>query len=133
MQRLDGAWTVSNNAVFKNNDDFNVASGLSYNASDDDDDDGANNIDGHEVDADWTTDFAGAATGDFTLLVGSPLFITGGVDNPGAGLYSTDIAGTAYVSTWPIGVFQPGAAPAVGLSLPIAMAYYNRIRRISGD
>ncbi len=109
--RGDGAsnWTIKNTAVFLTNDDFlDNTSGswtLDYNSSDDND--GTNNIAGNEADANWTTDFNGAATGDFTLLVGSPLFITGGVDNPGAGLYSTDIEGTSYISTWPIGVYQP--------------------------
>ncbi len=107
----DNDTTIKNSAIFGNNDDVldsNTGSTIDFNSSDDND--GTNNIAGNEIDATWSTDFNDAGNGDFTLLVGSPLYSTGGVDNPGAGLYSTDIAGTAYVSTWPIGAFQPVVA-----------------------
>ncbi len=126
---------MKNNAVFKNGDDFNDATSgtwtVDYNASDDND--GTNNVAGNEADADWTTDFTGAATGDFTILTGSPLK-DGGVNDPGSGLFSVDIEGDTYViDSWPVGVDQFMAVGGAALSLPIAMAYYNRIRRTSGD
>lgn len=102
--------TVKNSAVFKNGDDFddNAASTIDFNSSDDND--GTNNIAGNEADADWTTDFNGAAAGDFTILIGSPLK-DGGVNDPGGGLYSTDIEGDTYVvDSWPVGVDQYVAA-----------------------
>ncbi len=116
-----GTFVAKNVASFDNGVDFDDvgADTSTVDFCSSDDDTGTNNIDGNEIDADWTTDFNGAATGDFELLIGSPLFVTGGVDNPGSGLYSTDIEGTAYVSTWPIGVFQPGEAPAPAEQSPV--------------
>ena len=131
--------TVTNSAFFNNDDDFLGSPTIDYCASDDND--GTNNIAGNEIDATWSTDFADAGNGDFTLLVGSPLFSTGGVDNPGSGLYSTDIAGTSYVSTWPIGAFQPVVAggetrsfagAVVGQS-SIATAELNLTTQITGN
>ena len=128
--------TVRNCAVFKTGDDFaDATSGtwdIDYCALDDAD--AQNNpVAGNEADADWTTDFNGAATGDFAILTGSPLK-DGGVNDPGSGLFSVDIDGDTYViDSWPVGVDQFMAIGGAALSLPIAMAYYSRIRRTSGD
>jgi hypothetical protein len=49
-----------------------------------------------------------------------------GTDDPGAGLYSDDITGTARTSVWDIGADEYVAA-AGGLSIPVAMAAYRQM------
>ena len=108
-------------AVFKNNDDFNGGT-IDHCASDDND--GTNNVAGNEADADWTTDFVDAANGDFTILVDSPL-MDGGINDPGSGLYSTDIEGDTYVvDSWPVGVDQYMAGGGE-ISMPLVMLQHD--------
>ena len=100
---------VHNVASFNNADDFNgTFATIDFCASDDGD--GTNDVAGNEADADWTTDFAGAATGDFTLLTGSPL-VGGGIDGPGSGLFSDDINGQARTITWDVGADEFSLVP----------------------
>jgi len=62
----------------------------------------------------WANEFNSIAGEDFSLKAGSNCIGTG-VDDPGSGLYSDDIIGTARTSTWDIGAFEyTGAAPAGG-------------------
>jgi len=60
---------------------------------------------------DWSDELTDPGT-DFSLVVGSNS-IGNGTDNPGSGLYSDDIIGTARTSTWDIGAFEY-LAPATG-------------------
>ena len=127
--RDDGAATIKNSVVFKSFDDF-LNGTVDSCASDDNT--GTNNVAESGGGADWPDDFVDAANGDFTLKVGSGLKGTG-INDPGGGLYSTDIEGDNYVvDSWSLGVDEFVAVGAA-LSLPIAMAYYGRIRRTSGD
>ncbi len=105
-----GTATAKNNAVFNNSNDFNGTVTADYNASDDED--GTNSQKMVATD-DWAAEFVDAAGGDFTLVVGS-VCIENGIDNPGSGLYSDDIEGTARSSTWDIGAFEY-VAPAGGI------------------
>jgi len=104
---------VKNCAAINNGDDFDIAGGatvtLDHNASDDGD--GGNAV--APSGADWDNEYVDAANGDFTL-VASGNCEGGGTDNPGSGLYSTDIDGDAYSSTWSIGVDAKAAAGATG-------------------
>ncbi len=100
IERDAGTVTVINCAVFNNLDDFDGTMTIDHCASDDND--GTNNVAGNEADATWSTDFADAANGDFTLLTGSPLK-GGGIDDPGSGLFDDDINGDTRTSTWDIG------------------------------
>ncbi len=130
----DGGTTSAINCVsFKTGDDFFALTVISYCSSDDDDTTDATNVDGNEIDADWTTDFTGAATGDFTLVSGTPLIGAADVDPSGSGYGDPDIDGTTRGAAWDVGPHEFVAAVVGGLSLPVAMAYYNRIRRTSGD
>ena len=108
-----GTITVKNSAVFNNGDDFQDVTTVDYCASDDND--GTNNVAETGGGASWTGDFNDAANGDFTLLTGSGLK-NAGVDDPGSGLYSTDMDGDAYTSTWSVGVdeFVPGSVTVSG-------------------
>ncbi len=123
--------TIKNNLSFRNADDFQDDAGdstISFNASDNDDDSGADNVDGNEIDADWTTDIAGAATGNFELLLGTPLIGAAAVD-PGGGLYSDDIDGTARGVAWDVSAheFVSGEPPAEkDVIVPIIMQQLNQ-------
>lgn len=100
--------TIKNCAVFGNNDDFDVGGTsptIDYCASDDGDGTNAVSPSG----ADWDNEYTDSANGDFSL-VPSGNCEGGGTDNPGSGLYSTDINGDAYTSTWSIGVEAKTAA-----------------------
>ncbi|MCP4651438.1 MAG: hypothetical protein GY853_15335 [PVC group bacterium] len=98
-----GATTVTNCAVYDNADDFDGTMTITYCASDDGD--GSNSVDAPT----WADQFTDDSTYDFTLKAGNSLE-DAGTDDPGSGLYSADIAGTAYTSTWPIGAFEESAA-----------------------
>lgn len=75
-----------------------------------DDGDGAN-ASGPEG-GDWTNEFTDPANGDFTPLGGTGLSAAGAND-PGSGLYSTDIIGNSYViDAWYRGAYAGPAAPA---------------------
>ena len=105
-----------NCAVFNNTDDFSVPTIVDYCASDDGD--GTNEQDFTAEATDWNKVFENYAIGDFRLkdYTTPPCCVGVGTDNPGAGLYSDDIAGTARTSTWDIGAFEytVGAPPAAG-------------------
>jgi hypothetical protein len=60
----------------------------------------------------WANEFTTPGS-DFSLLVGGNC-VGAGTDNPGAGLYSDDIIGTARSSTWDIGAFEYAATPPAG-------------------
>ena len=116
IYRVGGTLTVKNCAVFNNTNDFNGTITIDYCASDDGD--GTNAQDFTAEATDWNKVFENYAIGDFRLkdYTTSPCCVGVGTDNPGAGLYSDDIAGTARTSTWDIGAFEytVGAPPAAG-------------------
>ena len=93
--------TVKNVAVFGNVDDINDAATSTIDFVASDDGDGTNAV--APSGADWANEYAGYATGDFTLTAGGNCE-DGGTDNPGSGLYSTDIEGDSYSTPWSIGV-----------------------------
>ncbi len=123
IDRSDGDWTVENNAVFQNNDDFDVAAGIDYNASDDGD--GNNPV----TPANWANVFENAAGGDFRLKSTDTDLHDSGTDDPGSGLYSDDIEGTTRVSTWDIGAFEY-VAPAGGSIVPVSLDQGGRRRYV---
>ena len=104
---------VKNCAVFNCTDDISDGGAgtftIDYNASDDGDGTNAVSPSG----ADWANEYAGYATGNFTLTAGGNCE-GGGTDDPGSGLYSTDIDGDSYTSTWSIGVDAKTGAPPAG-------------------
>ncbi len=111
--RQDGTWVAKNNAVFKNTNDFNGTITVDYCASDDND--GTNNVAESGGGADWPDDFVDAANGDFTLKATSNL-AGAGINDPGSGLYSTDIEGDNYVvDSWSLGVDELVGAPPAGI------------------
>jgi len=94
--------TIINCISGNNEDDFAGAIGtIDYCCSDDGDG-------GHPVapaGGNWANEFTSIAGADFSLKLGGNC-IGAGVDNPGAGLYSDDIIGTARSTTWDIGAFE---------------------------
>jgi parallel beta-helix repeat protein len=94
---------VKNCAVFNNANDFQDDSGggvtISFNASDDYD--GGDTVVPSSGDSDWTSDFADAANGDFTLLPDSNL-LGSGTNDPGGTLFTTDMEGDTRIR-WDIG------------------------------
>ena len=99
-----GTVTHTNCVSFNNGGggDFDgAASTIDFCASDDND--GTNNVAGNETDATWSTDFADAGNGDFTLLTGSPLKDSGTNDPSGSGFGDPDMNGDARVGTWDVG------------------------------
>jgi hypothetical protein len=91
---------IINVASFVNTDDFNSVTGtIDYCASDDGD--GTNSV--SPSGGDWDNEYTDSANGDFTL-VASGNCEGGGTDDPGSGLYSTDMDGDSYSSPWSIGV-----------------------------
>lgn len=119
--RNDATLIVKNTASFDNDDDFYGTITVDFCASDDGD--GTNDVAESGGGAGWPNDFEGAATGDFRLKSGSGL-VGHGVDNPGTGLYSDDIDGTARTSTWDVGAYE--YVSGGGSIVPIIM---NEIRR----
>ncbi len=111
--------TIKNNISFGNNDDFDDAasSTIDYNASDDGDGTNSQAPDG----ADWVNEMSGYASNDYELDTAGNCF-DNGTDDPGSGLYSDDITGTARTSTWSIGAFEfdSGAPPALNV-VPLLM------------
>lgn len=110
----DGASTTTimkNCAVFNTSNDFNLAGSttLDYNASDDGD--GSNPV--APASGNWANEFSNVAAGNFTLVTGGNCE-GGGTNDPGSGLYSTDMDGDAYTSPWSIGVDAKTGAPPVG-------------------
>lgn len=123
--QIAGTVTVKNCACFKTANDFDGTITIDYCASDDND--GTNNVAESGGGVDWPDDFVDAANGDFTLKVGSGLKGTG-TNDPGSGLYSTDMEGDNYVvDSWSLGVDEYVAAPPAGV--PLQMMHYARMRR----
>ncbi len=100
--------SIKNCAVYNNADDFNDGVGITIDYCASDDGDGSNSVDAPT----WADQFTDDSTYDFSLKSGNSLE-DAGTDDPGSGLYSNDIAGTAYTSTWPIGAFEEAASGAV--------------------
>lgn len=125
-----GTHSVKNCAVFNNADDFDTTGAtvtIDYCATDDGD--GTNGQDFTAEATDWNKVFTDYANGDFTLkdYTTAPCCVGNGTDDPGAGLYSDDITGTARTSPWDIGAHEYAAAG--GLSITVAMAHYERLHR----
>lgn len=124
-----GTNTIKNCAVFDTVDDWQDDTGsadIDYCASDDNDD-GTNGVDmspGVEA-TNWAAAFENYSTGDFRLKAGSQL-INVGVDNPGGGLYSSDMDGIAYDTPWDIGVSMYSEAAGSSI-VPLVMNYYRRL------
>ena len=124
---LGATVSLINNAIFSCADDIDdrASSTIDYNATDDND--GTNNVDETGgIGLTWADSYPDAATGNFTLKVGSPLIGAGAVD-PGSGLFSDDIEGNTRGVAWDLGVDEYVAAVG-GLSIPVAQAYYRRFR-----
>lgn len=108
-----GTFTAKNCACFNNYDDFAGTGTIDHCASDDGD--GTNAQDFTSEATDWNKVFTDYSTADFTLknYTTPPCCIGVGTDDPGSGLYSDDIIGTARSSTWDIGAFEY-VVPAAG-------------------
>lgn len=126
VDRAAGTVTINNCAIFNTADDLNGTLTIDYNAIDDADAQ-THNIAETGGGASWTGDFNDAANGNFSLKVGSGLIGTG-VADPGSGLYSDDIAGTARGAAWDVGAFEYVAAGGSSVA-PQAMAHFMRMRR----
>ncbi len=97
----NGTTNHRNVASFLNGDDFTTAGtpSITFCASDDEDGTDSETAPG----GNWALVFTNPGTGDFSL-VASGVADGGGTNDPGSGLYSTDMDGDAYTSTWSIGV-----------------------------
>lgn len=130
IQNLAGNNEIKNCASFNNTDDFLTTAGtpvIDYCASDDAD---GTNAEDFTADAtDWDKVWTDYANGDFTLknYTSSPCCVNQGTDDPGSGLYSTDISGNTRVSPWDIGPVEYTSSGAAMGSL--AMAHMMRMRR----
>lgn len=110
MYQTGGTMVVKNCAVFLNNDDFSGTIDIDNCASDDGDGDNPQTLDNTD---NYANEFTDSPNGDFTIVDAGSVCDETGLDNPGSGLYSDDIAGTARSSTWDIGAFElAGAAGA---------------------
>ena len=104
-----GTVNIINCAIFNNVNDYYYQAGtvtIDYCATDDGD--GTHAQDFTAEATDWNKVFEDYTTGDFRLkdYTTSPCCVGVGTDNPGEGLYSDDITGTARTSTWDIGAFE---------------------------
>jgi hypothetical protein len=107
FQQLAGTANATNCASFNNADDFKGTwNTIDYCASDDGD--GTNAEDFTAEATDWNKVFTDYTTDDYSLLnyTTNPCCVGEGTDNPGSGLYSDDIIGTARSSPWDIGAFE---------------------------
>lgn len=102
IKQNGGTVVAKNCAVFGNDDDFSGTITIDYCASDDGD--GTNPV--SPSGSDWGNEFTNAASGDFTLVTGGNCE-DGGTDDPASGLYSTDMEGDSYTTSWSIGVDEP--------------------------
>ena len=104
---ISGTVTVTNCAIGNCTDDINGTVTASYCCTDDGDGTNAQNPSG----SDWDNEFTDKDNDDFSLVSGGNC-VGNGTDDPGSGLYSDDIIGTARSSTWDIGAFEYVAAGA---------------------
>jgi hypothetical protein len=113
FQRASGTVTVNNCVSFNNADDFNGTFTFN-NCASDDNDGAAENVaqSSADNDADWDSDFADAANGDFTLLSGSNLVGAGAVDPSGSGYGSPSINGATRGAAWDVGPWEYVASGA---------------------
>ena len=73
-----------------------------------DDGDGTNSL--GPVSLDWDNEFVDANNGDFTPIEGGNILVAGQND-PGSGLFSTDIIGASYVTdSWSRGAYAGAAS-----------------------
>ena len=111
VTQVGGTVTLVNSAIFKTQvADFAGTVARNFCASGDGG--GTNEVAESGGGADWPFDFEDAGNGDFTLLIGSNLK-GAGLNDPGSGLFSTDIDGDNYVvDAWSLGVdeFVSGGA-----------------------
>lgn len=121
IRQTSATVTVINSVVFKTGNDFSGTFTINYCASDDND--GSNNVAESGGGAEWPDDFVDAAAGDFTLKATSNLK-GAGLNDPGSGLYSTDMEGDSYVvDAWSLGVDEVVAVG--GISMPLVMLQHN--------
>ena len=130
VNRGSGTITVKNCPVFKNADDFAGTITVDFCASDDGD--GTNDVAESGGGVEWPSDFNDSANGDFTLLTGSNLK-GAGINDPGSGLFSTDMDSDTYVTdSWSLGVDEFVAAVGGATITVLASAIQAMRRRIVG-
>lgn len=103
---------VVNSAVFDFGNDFAGIGTLNVDHCASDDGDGTNAVAPNG--GNWDKEFHDSANGNFTLLNGGNCY-HGGIDDPGSGLYSTDMEGIVYISPWSIGVDEYTASILGGI------------------
>jgi hypothetical protein len=125
-----GSYSLQNLAIFNNNDDFGGSqiggATIDYCASDDGD--GTNAIDWDSEATDWAANFTDYSNGDFSVKDTSADIYQAGTDLSSSDGIWRDIAGNERSATPCIGAFEYVAAGG-GLSIPVAMMYYNNLRR----
>ena len=103
----EGNRVVYNSAVFGNgNDDFAGTALDTVDHCASDDGDGTNAV----VPSNWANVFIDYTNGNFHLKATDTDLTGTGLDDPGSGLFSTDIDGDTWVSPWSIGVDQKVSA-----------------------
>lgn len=115
--------TLYNCAIFNNNVDVDGGT-CDYCATDDGDGTNAVDISPAAEEDGWNAAVTDYSNGDFTVKNDASVLDDAGDDNPGAGLYSDDIAGTAREGTWDIGAYELAAAapPSEGQVITVIMA-----------
>ena len=138
IRDLDGSVvTLINNAVFNTADDDITGTFLveNYNASDDLG--GSNPVDLGDAVASWNAAFTNYAAGDFSLKDTNSVLYHAGLDpNSESEIPSDDIAGNERPTggnAVSIGAYEWAEEAEEGTIIPLTTAYYERIRRVSGD
>lgn len=111
VQAVAGPNTIKNCLFSDCADDIAGTITVDYNIADDSDARGANGA--APASSNWALELTARATGDFSLVSGGNAE-EGGDDDPSSGLYSVDMEGTAYVSSWACGVQEIKAAAGGG-------------------
>ena len=102
---------IKNNLIMTNTDDINdVDAGSTIDFNGTDDGDGTNSF--GPLSGNWANELLDLPNDDMTLVSGGNAE-GGGVDDPGSGLYSTDMDGDSYTSTWSCGVDAKTAAGGI--------------------